>query len=74
MKRFLKKLCEATVGLNHKNILSLLEINPKANFLDLGCDDGTYTKKWQNKLGPIRYMELKLLKKELFSPKKMARK
>ena len=28
------------VNLNKKNIYKLLEINPEAKFLDLGCDDG----------------------------------
>lgn len=34
-----------------ENILSLLETNPKAKVLDLGCGDGSWTKKVAQKIG-----------------------
>jgi len=43
MKKYLNKLYAKAVELNHKNIISLLEKNNTANFLDLGCDDGVLT-------------------------------
>lgn len=42
---FLEKMYSNAVDLNHKNIFSLFEKNKNAQFLDLGCDEGTLTLK-----------------------------
>ena len=50
MKKYLQKLYEKSVKLNHKNIFSILEKNSGGKFLDLGCDDGELTKKLSKKI------------------------
>lgn len=49
-KKYLNNLFTQAVNLNHKNILDLLEYNPTANFLDLGCDDGLLTSQLADKV------------------------
>lgn len=51
MNNFFQNLYSAAVELNHKNILSLADFNPEANFLDLGCDDGAVTEMIAKKIG-----------------------
>lgn len=41
---YLKKLWHQAAGENNQNIARLLERNPKARVLDLGCDDGHLAK------------------------------
>ena len=43
VKNILEKLYERTASLNEKNILSQLEVNGGARYLDLGCNDGLET-------------------------------
>ncbi|MBU0648364.1 class I SAM-dependent methyltransferase [Patescibacteria group bacterium] len=50
MKNFLIQLYQSAINLNHQNILNLLEKNPAAKFLDLGCDDGIVTHKLAKKI------------------------
>ncbi|MBU1132073.1 class I SAM-dependent methyltransferase [Patescibacteria group bacterium] len=51
MKKYLHRLFEKAVQLNHENIFHLLENNSDAKFLDLGCDDGVLTMKLADKIG-----------------------
>lgn len=51
MKKYLKEMYEKAVRLNHENILELFEKNKKANFLDLGCDDGVLTLRLAKQIG-----------------------
>ena len=51
IKKYLENLYTSAVKLNHKNIYLLFEKNEKANFLDLGCDDGTLTIEIANIIG-----------------------
>lgn len=44
-KVYLKKLWHQAAEENNKNLTRLLEKNPKAQVLDLGCDDGELVKK-----------------------------
>jgi SAM-dependent methyltransferase len=43
MKQYIEQLYANAVELNQKNIRNLLSYDPRANFLDLGCDDGRLT-------------------------------
>ena len=45
INKFLEWLIESSILAHKKNILSLTEKNPLAYLLDLGCDDGKWTKK-----------------------------
>jgi ubiquinone/menaquinone biosynthesis C-methylase UbiE len=38
-------------SLNLTNVLDLVEPNPKARFIDLGCDDGSWTMEVANRIG-----------------------
>ena len=51
MKLYLGKLYAEAAALNHKNILSLLDRDANAHFLDLGCDDGKITVEMAAKIG-----------------------
>lgn len=43
MKQYIEKLYANAVDLNQRNIRDLLDHDPNAHFLDLGCDDGILT-------------------------------
>jgi len=51
MKHFFVKIFNQAAQANGRNILRLLEYNPKAKLLDLGCDDGRWTKRLAQKIG-----------------------
>jgi 2-polyprenyl-3-methyl-5-hydroxy-6-metoxy-1,4-benzoquinol methylase len=50
IKNYLAQMYLKAVIQNHKNIISLLEQNKIAKFLDLGCDDGEVTTKLNQKV------------------------
>lgn len=50
-KDFMIKLHEKSSNQNKRNIFSLLEKNPNAELLDLGCDEGSFTIEISNKIG-----------------------
>lgn len=51
LRTFAINLFDDAVQYNHKNIISFFEKNPKAKFLDLGCDDGGVTLKMAKAIG-----------------------
>ncbi len=51
MKKYLFKIYDRAVELNKRNILDLLDRNPHAALLDLGCDNGEWTKTIASKIG-----------------------
>ncbi len=51
MKSYLKRLWQKARTKNTDKLLDLLEPNPKARLLDLGCNDGTLTKQYAKRVG-----------------------
>ncbi len=51
MKKYVEGMYTSAAVLNQKNIHRLLEPNPNARFLDLGCDDGKITLDMAKKIG-----------------------
>lgn len=51
LKRMLENIYADAVRVNEENILSALEWNPRARLLDLGCDDGAWTKRLGGAVG-----------------------
>ena len=51
LKKLFNNLWDNAYQGNNHNIISLLEHNPTAKFLDLGCNDGAWTNKCAKKLG-----------------------
>lgn len=45
MGKFLDKMYNKAANMNRDNIADLLDVNPRAKFLDIGCDDGVWTMK-----------------------------
>src|SRR3989344_2258954 len=50
-KNYLIKLHQKSFKENEMNIFSLLDKNPNAKLLDLGCDEGSFTLRLANKIG-----------------------
>lgn len=50
VKKWMHSLYESSNHQNYDNILSLMDPNPTAKLLDLGCDDGKWTKRVAGKL------------------------
>lgn len=65
MKKFLENMYTNAVNLNHKNIFDLFDRNPKAVFLDLGCDDGVLTKKMAKKIGTKKIFGVEIVKEQI---------
>lgn len=65
MKKYLQKLYEEAVELNHKNIFHLLGKNSNAKFLDLGCDDGELTEKLAEKIGTNNIYGVEIVEKRI---------
>jgi len=65
MKKLLEKIYTNAVNLNYKNILVLFKINKKAQFLDLGCDDGTFTMKIAKKINTTKVYGVEIVKERI---------
>ncbi|MCB9790662.1 class I SAM-dependent methyltransferase [Candidatus Nomurabacteria bacterium] len=65
MKPTLKKMFFNALELDKRNIIDLLEPNPSAKLLDLGCDDGEWTKKLANIVGTEDYHGLDIVGERL---------
>lgn len=50
-KKFLNTIWQEAYANNTKNILNLLEYNPSAKAMDIGCGDGQKTSKFLSKIG-----------------------
>lgn len=50
MGAFLDNMYNNAANMNRDNIVNLLDVNPVARFLDVGCDDGAWTMKCANKV------------------------
>lgn len=64
LKRYLHHLYKKTTDLNFQNILSQLEVNPKAKLLDLGCDDGKKTIAYANKIHTDKIYGIEIVGKQ----------
>lgn len=51
IKRIFENMFNNSMRLNEKNILKMLKYNSEAKILDLGCDDGIWTKRIAQKVG-----------------------
>lgn len=51
LKTYLGSLWKRAHRRNTDNIIGLLEVNPRARLLDLGCDDGRFTLEFAAKVG-----------------------
>jgi ubiquinone/menaquinone biosynthesis C-methylase UbiE len=51
LAQFYQKIWSEAYGQNDNNIISLLEKNPKANVIDIGCGDGQKTIKFKKQIG-----------------------
>lgn len=70
MKKYLNNIWGKAFDLNCDNILTLLEKNNKAAFLDLGCDDGELTKKLANIIGTDDIYGVEVVEERLKKAKK----
>jgi 2-polyprenyl-3-methyl-5-hydroxy-6-metoxy-1,4-benzoquinol methylase len=59
------------VNLNHKNIKKLLEINPKALYIDLGCDDGKISTEFAQKIATKNIYGADIVESRLAQAKKI---
>ena len=51
IKRYFTSLFSEAGNHNNKNIIDLLQVNNRATFCDLGCDDGSWTEELIKKIG-----------------------
>jgi len=70
MKHIFAKMFDNAMALNKQNILSLLEKNPDAKLLDLGCDDGTWTLELAKKIGTKNITGVDVVEERLQQAKK----
>lgn len=51
LRKIQKFWVDGVADKNRENILKLLDFNPEAKLLDLGCDDGLWTQRLADKIG-----------------------
>lgn len=71
VKRYLDNLYVSARFINDSNILNLLEKNPKAQVIDLGCDDGNFSKFIADKVGTKNISGLDIVENRLSLAKKV---
>jgi ubiquinone/menaquinone biosynthesis C-methylase UbiE len=64
------KMFEKAIILNKNNIISLLENNPNAKLLDLGCDNGDWSIVLAKHVGTKKVYGIDIIHKELITAKK----
>lgn len=62
MKRYLTQLWRQKEPMNRKMLLDLLDKNTGANILDIGCNDGSFTKAVANKVGTDKIYGIEFMK------------
>lgn len=67
---YYQKIWKSAYEQNDQNILSLLEYNPLASVLDVGCGDGKKTIKFKKKIGSKNIVGVDGVKKRLIAAKK----
>lgn len=55
------------VALNQRNILAAIERNPDAKLVDLGCDDGTWTRRLGEAAGTTRLFGVEIVEERLLA-------
>jgi len=65
LKGLFERIYADAVRVNEENILSAIERNPEAKLLDLGCDDGTWTKKLGAAAGTQRLYGVEIVEERL---------
>lgn len=70
IKKYLLSLITNSYQINNENILSLLEVNHSASLIDLGCDDGKWTKKLARKVGTKKIYGIEVVKQRIKDAKK----
>lgn len=71
IKSLLKNIYVQAMELNKKNIESLLDHDPKATFLDLGCDNGTLTVKLAEKIGTKKILGIDIVEERMKKARKL---
>ncbi len=69
-KIFFKNQYSSAGTLNTKNILDLVNLNKNAKFLDLGCDDGAFTKTISQKICTNNVYGIEIVDSEIKKAKK----
>lgn len=70
IKKYLFSLINNSFAENNKNILSLLEKNQNATIIDLGCDDGKWTRKLAIRVGTNKIFGIEVIKSRIKLAKK----
>lgn len=70
-KKYLNYLYIKTTEMNGKNIISQLEINPEAKYLDLGCNDGLGTIKRANTIQTKKIYGIEIIRKQARKAEKL---
>jgi len=65
IKRLFHGMFESAMHLNKENILGLLDPNPTALLLDLGCDDGQWTAELARQIGTCRIYGIDIVEDRL---------
>jgi ubiquinone/menaquinone biosynthesis C-methylase UbiE len=69
-KKLLKKWMDGVKSKNRDIILSMLDVNPAAVLLDLGCDDGVWSRQIGNKIGTDNIYGVEVVKSRVVEAEK----
>jgi len=65
IKGFLQRMWSTAMAHNKSNILSLAAKNPEAVLLDMGCDEGTWTKTFASSIGTVKITGVEVVEARL---------